>query len=271
MPERDWQALYMGNPTVDEGQIIKRQWWRFWPNEDMPDIDEVISFYDTAFEAHERADFSAQTTWGLFWHKDREGRPMRCAILLRRWKRRVESPDLPKIVTGFHIGTRAMFPLHKDEAEKVRIGLLCGYGPGEDVPGTGEDSIQIENKASGITAVKELRRQKTPRIPVQPWTPPRGDLGKEKGRYARAMFAAWTFEAGSIFYPDKPWAEEVIDAVAKCRFDGTDESDDLEDTVVMMATYMRQRYKIERPTDIDEVEDELAQVKKIKKRGYGCT
>jgi len=83
------------------------------------------------------------------------------------------------------------------------------------------------------------------------------------------MFAAWTFEDGSVWYPDKGWAEGVIDSVAKCRFDDTDESDDLEDTVVMMATFMRQKHKIERTTDIDEDEEELAQVKKIRKRGYG--
>jgi hypothetical protein len=271
MPERDWQALYMGNPTVDEGQIIKRQWWRMWPHKNLPEIDEVITFYDTAFESHEAADFSAMTTWGFFWQKERDGRAMRNAILLRRWKRRVESPDLPKIVTALQVGTKVMFPKHEDEAEKVRIGLMCGYGPDEDVPAEKADSIQIEKKGSGINLVKELRRQKTPHIPVRGWTPPRGDAGKEKGKYARAMFAAWTFEAGSIWYPDKDWAYQVIDEVAKCRFDGTDESDDLADTVVMMATYVRQRYMVERTSDIDEEEEAAAAIRRPKKRGYGNT
>ena len=75
--------------------------------------------------------------------------------------------------------------------------------------------------------------------------------------------------SGSIWYPDRKWADTVIDGVAKCRFDGTDESDDLEDTVIMMATYMRQRYKVEVPTDINEDDEDKAPVKR--RRGYGVT
>ena len=75
--------------------------------------------------------------------------------------------------------------------------------------------------------------------------------------------------AGSIWYPDKDWAEGVIDSVAKCRFDGTDETDDLEDTVVMMATYVRQRYMVEREGDINDPEEAEAAVKRPRKRGYG--
>lgn len=65
------------------------------------------------------------------------------------------------------------------------------------------------------------------------------------------------------------WAEGVIDEVAKCRFDGTDESDDLPDTVLMMASFVRHRYMIERGTDIDEEEEAAAKVKVKKRRGYG--
>ena len=37
----------------------------------------------------------------------------------------------------------------------------------------------------------------------------------------------------------------------------------------MMAAYMRQRYKLERTTDINEQEEAEVAVKKIRKRGYG--
>lgn len=271
MPERDWQALFMGNPSEEEGQIIKRAWWRLWPHKDLPEIIELISFWDTAFEEHERADYSAMTSWGLFEHKDREGRPTINAILMHKWKRRVESPDLPKIVTAFQYGTKAVYPKHADQDERMRVNLLCGFGADENVPAFGPDLNIIENKASGITLIKELRRQRMFPLPVRDWTPPRGDGGKEKGKYARAQFGAWVFERGSIWYPDRKWAETVIDGVAKCRFDGTDESDDLEDTVVMMATYMRQKYKVEVITDINEDEEARKAVTIRKRRGYGVT
>lgn len=271
MPERDWNALYMGNPSEEEGQIIKRGWWRLWPHKDLPEFFEVISFWDTAFEEHERADYSAMTTWGLFEHRDREGRPTINAMITNQWKRRVESPDLPKVITAFQYGTKAIYPKHSDNEERMRVNLLCGYGADENVPAFNPDRNVIENKASGITAIKELRRQRTHPLPVEGWTPLRGDGGKERGKYARAQFGSWTFERGSIWYPDRRWAEAVIDEIAKCRFDGTDESDDRPDTVVMMAAWMRQRYKVEVITDINEEEEAKKAAKKIRKRGYGVT
>lgn len=272
MTERDWQALYMGNPTEDEGQIIKRSYWRLWPKKEMPECFAVISFYDTAFEAKESADYSAMTTWGLFEYKGREdgGRPTTHMILLGRWKRRVEAPDLPKIITAFCYGSLAI----KDANERERINVLCGKNPDENVTGYYVPSIDfriiIENKMSGIWAIKELRRQRDPRIPVQPWNPPRGTT-HELGKYARAQLATWTFEQGSVWYADRPWAEEVIDEVAKCRFDGSDKSDDLPDTVVMAAIYVRQRFLVERESDINEQEEAEAEVaKKVTKHYYGA-
>jgi hypothetical protein len=37
----------------------------------------------------------------------------------------------------------------------------------------------------------------------------------------------------------------------------------------MVAAWMRQRYKVERSSEINEEEEESGQVRKIKNRGYG--
>src|SRR5688572_25073675 len=97
----------MGNPSEEEGAIIKRRYWRLWPHKEMPEFSMVFSMYDTAFEAHQLADYSAKTTWGIFESKDREGRAAFNMMLLGRWKQRIESPDLPKVVTAFYAGTKA--------------------------------------------------------------------------------------------------------------------------------------------------------------------
>ena len=57
----------MQNPTSEEGALIKREWWRKWPEtRGIPHCDYVIQSYDTAYLKKETADFSAITTWGVF-------------------------------------------------------------------------------------------------------------------------------------------------------------------------------------------------------------
>jgi hypothetical protein len=109
-------------------------------------------------------------------------------MLLSRWKRRVDAPDLPKVITVTYAGTRPFLKglgLKPDEyeAERKRLNELLNNKPYEDVEGRFEDAILIENKASGIWAIKELRRRKDPRLPIIPWNPPRGTTG-QMGKYA---------------------------------------------------------------------------------------
>ena len=49
----------MQNPTSEEGSIVKREWWREWKQEEVPDYEYVIQSYDTAFSKKETADYSA--------------------------------------------------------------------------------------------------------------------------------------------------------------------------------------------------------------------
>jgi hypothetical protein len=62
-----WNAQYMQNPTSEEGAIIKREWWKDWDEDYVPPIEHVIQSYDTAFLKKETADYSAITTWGVFY------------------------------------------------------------------------------------------------------------------------------------------------------------------------------------------------------------
>ncbi len=59
-----FEGMYQGNPTVPQGDVLKRAWWRVeesWPKE----FDDTIQIYDTAFKEGASADFSVCITLSL--------------------------------------------------------------------------------------------------------------------------------------------------------------------------------------------------------------
>ena len=137
IPVSKWNAQYLQNPTAEEGAIIKREWWNVWEADAPPPCDYIIQSYDTAFTKSERADFSAITTWGIFYPDEGEEPAI---ILLDAEKGRWEFPELKD----------AALRLYKD------------YDP---------DMVLIEQKASGTPLTHELRQMG---IPVSAFTPGRG-------------------------------------------------------------------------------------------------
>ena len=139
LPLSKWQAQYQQDPTSEEGALVKREWWRVWDKETPPPCDYIIQSWDTAFTKSERADYSACTTWGVFYLN--EDRTDANIILLDAFKERMEFPTLKQ---------RA-YDMYKD------------WEP---------DSFIVEAKASGAPLIFELRRMG---IPVQEFTPTRGN------------------------------------------------------------------------------------------------
>ena len=70
IPLSKWNSQYMQNPTSEEGALIKREWWRLWDSNNPPPCEAIIQSWDTAFLKTERSDYSACTTWGVFYHPD---------------------------------------------------------------------------------------------------------------------------------------------------------------------------------------------------------
>jgi predicted phage terminase large subunit-like protein len=133
-----WNAQWMQNPTSEEGSIIKRDWWRKWDKDYIPELYHVIQSYDTAFLKKETADFSAITTWGVFYPNPDSGPNL---ILLDAMKERLEFPELRR---------RALEQFHYWKPE----------------------SVVIESKASGLPLTYELRKMG---IPVINFTPSKGN------------------------------------------------------------------------------------------------
>ena len=138
LPNAKWQAQYQQNPVGNEAAIIKRDWWQWWEKEDPPPCDYILQTWDTAFEKHQRADFSAGTTWGVFNNPLDNDQPN--IILLDTYKKRVEWVDLKR-----------------DVLEQYRQ-----WEP---------DGMLIEKKATGAPLIYELRAMG---IPVQDYTPSKG-------------------------------------------------------------------------------------------------
>ena len=175
LPNGKWMAQYMQQPTSDVSAIIKREWWKIWEDDDPPPCEFLIQSWDTAFLKTERSDYSACTTWGVFYKPDDTGLNQANIILLNAIKKRMEFPELKK---------RAY-----DEYKE--------WDP---------DALIIEAKASGAPLVFELRAMG---IPVQEYTPSRGN-----DKIARLNSVADIFASGLVWVPNTHWAEELVEEVA---------------------------------------------------------
>jgi predicted phage terminase large subunit-like protein len=137
LPIRNWSAQYMQEPTSEEGAILKREWWQPWKENSMPNLVHVIQSYDTAFSKKETADYSAITTWGVFY------------------------PDevTPNLILLDAIRGKYDFP-------ELKVVAMEAYKYWEP------ESIIIEQKASGEPLTQEFRRMG---IPVIPFVPSKGN------------------------------------------------------------------------------------------------
>jgi phage terminase large subunit-like protein len=96
LPNQKWMAQYMQNPTSEQSAIVKREWWQIWEEDHPPQCEFVLQSWDTAFEKHTRADYSACTTWGVFYQPDDSGIMQANIILLNAFRDRLEFPALKR-------------------------------------------------------------------------------------------------------------------------------------------------------------------------------
>ena len=141
MPVFQWNAQYQQQPTAEEAAIVKREWWQEWTGESPPSCEYIIMSLDAAAEKHNRADYTALTTWGVFMNDEENAYHI---ILLNSIKERLEFPELKQLAM--------------DE-----------YRDWEP------DSFIVEKKSSGSALYQEMRRTG---LPVSEYTPHRGSGDK---------------------------------------------------------------------------------------------
>ena len=139
LPVSKWNAQYQQQPTSEEGALVKREWWKMWEGQNPPPCEFIIQSWDTAFTKNERSDYSACTTWGVFYlNEDQDDANI---ILLDAVKKRMEFPEL-------------------------KAAAMQYYKEWEP------DACIVEAKAAGAPLVFELRKAG---VPVSEYTPSRGN------------------------------------------------------------------------------------------------
>lgn len=58
-----WAAMYMCNPRVEGGNIVKRDWFRYYKPDEIPEWGTTLISVDAAFKGNEDSDFVAMTVW----------------------------------------------------------------------------------------------------------------------------------------------------------------------------------------------------------------
>lgn len=213
-----WSALFMQNPVPEEGNIVKREYIKYWKEDEPPSCDLVIVSVDTAFETTKRADYTAITVWGVFRtrFKGHNGvvleRPN--IILLDAVRGKWELPDL---IT---------------ELKRIND---------EFKP----DWFLIEKKASGISVIQELRRQ--PDIPLFEYIP-------DKDKMSRIQAALPTMKAGSVWFPENmTFTEPVVTELLQFP---AGKNDDFVDTISMIINWMRMNAVLLQPGERGYTDDE---------------
>jgi len=167
LPAGKWNAQYQQSPTSEEGAIVKREWWKEWKEDRPPHCEFIIQSWDTAFTKSERSDYSACTTWGVFYLNENPNDPN--VILLDAFKKRMEFPELKE----------KAFNYYKE------------WEP---------DAFIVEAKASGAPLIFELRAMG---IPVSEFTPSRGNDKMVRINSVSDLFASGKVWAPSTRWADE--------------------------------------------------------------------
>lgn len=208
MPRSQWNALYMQEPTGEEGNLLKAENFRWWKEgEKLPPCDAIMMSADTAFGKKETNDFSVLQVWGIFQttHTDSRGTEMSVpnALLLANRRGKWEYPEL---------------------LEQARQ-LVKKYSP---------DRIIIEKKASGEVLVPDLQRAG---LPVVPYVP-----GKGQDKMARVQACLRFFVSGRVWFPEREdWAYDLAEEALSFP---KGKNDDQVDAMTMALLYLRDSYTL---------------------------
>ena len=212
----------------EAGGIVKRDWFRMWPNgKPFPKFEYIIQSYDCATSDKTYNDPTGSITMGVY--KPMDGGMS--VLILDCWQEHLQYPDLrPKVI---------------EEYEVV-------YGEGRDRKLV--DLVLVEDKSAGISLIQDLQRA---HIPVHAYNPGRAD------KIQRLSIVANIIKAGRVWVPEssvnkgyvRDWAEGMVSQI--CSFPEGTEHDEFVDCISQGLRYLRDAgwISIDAPPR-DEIEQE---------------
>jgi phage uncharacterized protein (putative large terminase), C-terminal domain len=222
MPDYQWQALYMQRPVNQEGNILKRDWWKFWDQPKPPRCSYTFLSLDTAFSTKNSADFSVITAWGVFQPPvNDEEKPENCLICLGMTKGRWDFSELR---------ARTMAAWKQ-------------YGE--------TDVILVEKKASGQSLIQELQKAG---LPVFPYNP---DGDKE----SRAHACTPILNSSRVWLPKTTKTGWQHDLMNECSSFPRGKNDDVVDATTQAILWVRDGLFIHHPKDIRPFDEDAPRKK----------
>lgn len=183
-----FNSQYQQEPILQGGNIIKTEWFKTYSI--LPKLKRVYITGDTAFKTKESSDYSVFMLWGKDELKDNTNYYI-IDMIRGKW----EAPELLNNLRNFY------------EKWKKIYNINCLY---------------VEDKASGIGLIQEIKRL---RIPIHPVT-----LNKDK--YTRLSDVLPKIESGYVFLPEiSTWKIDLIIECEEFRADNTHEHDDIVDNI----------------------------------------
>lgn len=162
MLDSSWEALYQGNPTIAGGNLFKDHWWQWW--EVLPRLKYKFITADTAQKKDNHHDYTDFKCWGY----GVDGN----LYLLDHLRDRLEAPELRREAEIF-------YNKHNTPRRQVFDPVLRG--------------MYIEDKASGIGLIQELKRKKLKVFEVP----------RHKDKITRADDAAPYVQAGNVYLNER--------------------------------------------------------------------
>ncbi len=212
------------NPVPAEGGILRTTFIRKWPaNARLPQLEYVIQSYDGAYTERTTGDPTACTVWAIFSHGKQ-----RHILLVDAWDDHLAYPKLRKKVV-------------EDWTAEYGGG---GKGAGMPTRAVRASRVLIENKASGISLLQDLRLAN---VPVTSYNPGNAD------KVSRAHQSAAYLEAGLVWVMESTkqpgefvdWALPFVEQLK--RFPVA-KNDDYVDTFTQTVIYCRDEGWLELPT-----------------------
>ena len=194
----------------EEGGIVKRDWFRLWPDgRTFPKLEYIIQSYDCATSDKTHNDPTGSITLGVF--KPQDGGMS--VMVLDCWKEHMQYPDLrPKVINEFD----------------------TVYGEGKERKLV--DLILVEDKSAGISLIQDLQRA---HLPVHAYNPGRAD------KVQRLSIVANIIKAGRVWVPEssqrkgfvRDWAEGMVSEI--CSFPEGTVHDEYVDCMSQALRYLR--------------------------------